>query len=112
VLLALEIEAEQLSLAQICVRERWSVRELERQVRRLTQPAAGPKTKGGKVDLPADHLTYLTDRLHQRLGTSIRITPTRSLPNGKKQRGKLEIDFYSNDDLDRLLDLLGLQDEL
>lgn len=112
VLLALEIEAEQLSVAQICVRERWSVRELERQVRRLTQPAAGPKTKGGKVDLPADHLTYLTDRLHQRLGTSIRITPTRSLPNGKKQRGKLEIDFYSNDDLDRLLDLLGLQDEL
>jgi len=112
VLLALEIEEEQLILANACVRERWSVRELERQVRRRLTPKPKTKAGGGKTDIPSDHLQYLIDRLHRRLGTSVRIQPTRSLPNGKKQRGKVEIDFYSNDDLDRLLEMLGLSGEL
>ncbi len=112
VLLALEIEEEQLILANACVRERWSVRELERQVRQRLEPKTKSKPAGGKTDIPSDHLQYLIDRLHRRLGTSVRIQATRSLPNGKKQRGKVEIDFYSNDDLDRLLELLGVSEEL
>jgi len=79
---------------------------------RLNPPRKPAASDGGKSDIPPDHLQYLIDRLHQRLGTSVRISPTRSLANGKKQRGKLEIDFYSNDDLDRLLDLFGLAEEL
>jgi ParB family chromosome partitioning protein len=113
VLLALEIEEEQALLAAQCERERWSVRELERQVKnRLSTPKSPKSSSKAKLDIPADHLQYLTDRLHQRLGTSVRISPTRTLPNGKKQRGKVEIDFYSNDDLDRVLDLLGLTGDL
>ncbi len=113
VLLGLEIQEEQALLAAQCDRERWSVRELERQVKiRLQTPKPSKTGSKAKVDIPADHLQYLTDRLHQRLGTSVRISPTRTLPNGKKQRGKVEIDFYSNDDLDRVLDLLGLMGDL
>lgn len=113
VLLGLEIPEEQTLLAAQCERERWSVRELERQVkRRLETPKSSRPASKSKLDIPADHLQYLTDRLHQRLGTSVRISPTRTLPNGKKQRGKVEIDFYSNDDLDRVLDLLGLTGDL
>ncbi|MCC5844789.1 MAG: ParB/RepB/Spo0J family partition protein [Verrucomicrobia bacterium] len=113
VLLALEIPEEQTLLAAQCERERWSVRELERQVKtRLAAPKQPKPGAKAKLDIPADHLQYLTDRLHQRLGTSVRISPTRTLPNGKKQRGKVEIDFYSNDDLDRVLDLLGLTGDL
>ncbi|MCC5848135.1 MAG: ParB/RepB/Spo0J family partition protein [Verrucomicrobia bacterium] len=113
VLLSLEIEDEQIILANACLRERWSVRELERQVKaRLNPPRKPTVPEGGKADIPPDHLQYLIDRLHQRLGTSVRISPTRSLANGKKQRGKLEIDFYSNDDLDRLLELFGLAEEI
>lgn len=112
VLLALDIPEEQRLMADQCERERWSVRELERQIKkRLAVPKTKSATKA-RLDIPADHLQYLTDRLHQRLGTSVRISPTRTLPNGKKQRGKVEIDFYSNDDLDRVLDLLGLSGDL
>lgn len=113
VLLTLTIQDEQALLAAQCERERWSVRELERRVKtRLAAPKSPKPAPRAKTDLPADHLQYLTDRLHQRLGTSVRISPTRTLPNGKKQRGKVEIDFYSNDDLDRVLELLGLTEDL
>lgn len=113
VLLALDIQEEQALLATQCERERWSVRELERQVKlRIEAPKKPKGSAKAKLDIPADHVQYLTDRLHQRLGTSVRISPTRTLPNGKKQRGKVEIDFYSNDDLDRVLEILGLTEDL
>jgi len=111
-LLALEIEAEQEQLARTAVKERWSVREIERQVKKRLKPAKPGPANTAKSDIPADHVQYLTDKLHQRFGTSVRLVPTQSLANGKKTRGKLEIDFYSNDDLDRVLEILGLTDQL
>lgn len=110
VLLSFEMAEEQELLAKRSVKENWSVRELERQTKALLQPANPRKESSTKTDIPPDHVQFLTDKLHQKFGTSVRLTPTKSLPNGKKQRGKLEIDFYSNDDLDRVLDLLGLSD--
>ncbi len=111
-LLALDLQAEQDLLAKQAVRERWSVRELERQVKRRLTPAATSTPPAGKTDIPPDHLQFLTDQLHQRLGTSVRLHPTRTLGNGKKLRGRLEIDYYSNDDLDRLLDILGISESI
>lgn len=111
-LMALDIEEEQLHLAREALRERWSVRETERQVKRRLHPPAPTPPRGGKADIPADHIQFLTDKLHQRFGTGIRLVPTESLANGKKKRGRLEIDFYSNDDLDRLLELLGVAEDL
>lgn len=112
VLLGLDIREEQDLLAAQTVRENWSVRETERQIKRRLAP---PKKSAGSVsknDIPPDHVQFLTDKLHQKFGTSIRLIPTRTLANGKKERGKLEIDFYSNDDLDRVLDVLGLTEPL
>ncbi|MGA0334060.1 MAG: ParB/RepB/Spo0J family partition protein [Kiritimatiellia bacterium] len=111
VLLGLELREEQELLARQSVKENWSVREIERQVKaRLSPPK--PKTGSTRNDIPPDHVQFLTDKLHQKFGTSVRLIPSKSLPNGKKQRGRLEIDIYSNDDLDRVLDLLGLSDSL
>lgn len=111
VLLGVDIGDEQEQLARACVKERWSVRELERRVkRRLSPPKSSPASS--RTDIPADHAQFLTDKLHQRFGTSVRLVPTRSLANGKKKRGRLEIDFYSNDDLDRVLEILGLTGDL
>jgi len=111
-LMGLEIGKEQESLARTAVKERWSVRETERRVKKLLNPPSPASSSPPKSDIPADHVQFLTDKLHQRFGTSVRLVPTRSLANGKKQRGRLEIDFYSNDDLDRVLDILGLTGDL
>ncbi len=111
-LLGLELEAEQELVARTAVKERWSVRETERQVKKRLKPAKPGPVPTAKTDIPADHVQFLTDKLHQRFGTSVRLIPTQSLANGKKTRGKLEIDFYSNDDLDRVLEILGLSGDL
>ena len=109
VLLGVEIGEEQRQLAQRSVREGLSVRALEKLVEKAKR---GPRkiVRATQDDIPASHVTYLTDLLHHHLGTGVRISPSRTLPNGKKSKGTVEIDYYSNDDLNRILQLLGLED--
>lgn len=109
-LLGLEIPKEQEILAERCVQESLSVRTIERIVHRLKIPAKKPRA--AKTDVPEAHLKYLLDHMHQKLGTQVRIAPSRTLANGKKAKGRIEIDFYSSDDLDRILVILGLEGQL
>lgn len=108
-LLGLEIEKEQTLVARRAVQEGLSVRNLEKLIQRLK--AAPRKPRAAKPDLPAAHVSYLSDQLHGHFGTSVRITPCRTYANGKKGKGSIEIDFFSNDDLDRVLALLGLSSD-
>ena len=110
VLLGLEIPKEQELLAERCVKEALSVRTLEHIVQKLKLPPKKPRAS--RADIPETHVKYLLDALHQRLGTNVRIEPSRTLANGKKAKGRIEIDFYSSDDLDRILVILGLEGNL
>jgi ParB family transcriptional regulator, chromosome partitioning protein len=109
-ILGLEIPKEQELLAIRAVEEGMSVRTVERIVYRLTKGAKKPRAE--KSDIPESHLKHLSDKMHQHFGTSVRISPCKTLANGKKVKGTVEIDYYSNDDLDRLLVILGLADSL
>jgi len=109
VLLGMPIEAEQSKLAERVVKDGISVRELERIVefaRRIPR-----KRRESKDDIPVIHLKDLTDRLHQHLGTSVHVQGCRTLANGRKVKGSIQIDFYSNEDLDRILAILGISAE-
>ncbi|MDZ8119552.1 ParB/RepB/Spo0J family partition protein [Pontiella agarivorans] len=110
VLLSLETEKDQAILARKAIKDGLSVRALEKLVKKLTMPPKKPRAE--KSDLPADYLQTLTDELHQYLGTSIRISPSKTLANGKKVRGSLEIDYHDNDELDRLLTVIGYASDL
>jgi ParB family chromosome partitioning protein len=109
-ILGLEIPKEQELLATRAVEEGMSVRTVERIVYRLTKGAKKPRAEKNAV--PESHLRYLSDKMHQHFGTSVRISPCKTLANGKKVKGTVEIDYYSSDDLDRLLVILGLADSL
>ena len=109
-LLGIANAREQELLAERSVAEGLSVRAVEGLVRRLARPKAKPRAQ--KTDIPPEHLAHLHEQLLQKLGTAVRITPTRTLPGGKKSRGRIEIDFYSADELDRILVILGLAGEL
>ena len=109
-ILGLEIPREQELLAIRAVEEGMSVRTVERIVHRLTKGAKKPRAE--KSDIPEVHLKHLSDKMHQHFGTSVRISPCKTLANGKKVKGTVAIDYYSNDDLDRLLVILGLADSL
>ncbi|MCS6771650.1 MAG: ParB/RepB/Spo0J family partition protein [Kiritimatiellae bacterium] len=109
-LLGLEQPRDQEALAQKCVEGDWSVRQLERAVNRLKRGVRRARSRSS--DIPESHLQYVTDQLHQKLGTAVRLTPCRTFANGRKAKGTIEIDFYSPDDLDRILVVLGIAGEL
>lgn len=111
VLLAVSDAREQERLANEAVAGSLSVRELERRIRAQARGGTRKKTVT-KADLPEAHLRHLSEQLHQKLGTAVRIEPTRTLPNGRKTKGRLEIDFHSADELDRILVILGVAGDL
>ena len=84
-----------------------TVRTLERRVQaRLAAPARKPAAP--RSDIPPDYLRMLLDKLAARFATSVRLEPSVTYANGRHGRGKIEIGFFDNDDLTRVLELLGV----
>lgn len=96
---------EQRHLAERASKENWTVRGLEKAIEKARRAPRKPRSV--RRDLPSDHLSYISDKLHQRFGTSVKINPSKTYANGRKGKGSIEIDFYSNEELDRILELLG-----
>jgi ParB family chromosome partitioning protein len=94
-LLALEHPDAIIRLARRAASDGWSVREVESRVRVDGRPSrrreARPLTPEGR---------RVEEALRRRLGTDVRIHP------GRKGRGVLAINYYSNDDLARLLETI------
>ncbi len=90
-ILALENELDMVRLAEQIVNDSLSVREVEQVTSRTKKRRLVPKKK-----IPA--LTEIENYLKRLLGTSVKINP------GLKQ-GKIEIEFYGDEDLERLLEL-------
>jgi ParB family chromosome partitioning protein len=110
VLLGLEIGEEQNLVARRIVEQGLSVRDAERLIRKLKQTPRKPRT--ARTDIPASHLNDLSERLHAHFGTAVRVIPCKTYANGKKAKGAIEIDYYSGEDLDRILDILGITEDM
>lgn len=106
VLLSLNDETEQTLLARKCVLSGQSVRALERAIAKRDEDKAAESSR--KSDIPESHARFLLDRLHSFFGAPVRLRPSVTFANGRKARGSIEIDFIDNDDLTRILDLLGI----
>ena len=110
VLLGLTDPTEQTVLGRKCVTEEMTVRSLEKLIQRRKDAVDGTQErKRGTPDIPESYVRDLTDRMHQHFGTAVRLTPGIMHANGRHTKGILEIDFYDNDDLDRLLNILGIK---
>ncbi len=103
--MGLESEADQLELARRVIEQELSVRRLEAMVRdwkkpeqpSLEQPAAGKEAPAGQ-----EYVADLEQKLRRRLGTQVRI---KDRGQGK---GRIEIEFYSFEDFERLMELLEI----
>ena len=97
-ILGLPSPAEQLALARKAAKDGLSVRQVE-------QIVASRETARKKPARPAPakdpNITGVEDDLRRRLGTKVFLKP-----QGDGKRGRIEIEYYSNDDLDRLISLL------
>lgn len=96
-LLGAETPAQQLGAWRTVMAKGLSVRQTEALIRRFKKGLKPSKTAMKTAD--AIHLANLAEELSRRFGTRVSI-----LRRGKK--GKVEIDFFNNDDLNRLLELL------
>lgn len=97
-LLAVEDPEEQYALAQRIFDEKLSVREVEKLVKDIKKPEK-PKKKEDET-LKAIY-SDIGEKLKQRLSTKVTVS---AKGNGA---GKIEIEFYNHDDLDRLLEMIG-----
>ena len=100
-LLAVEDSDRQLELAQKAVMEHLSVREVEKLVKNTTAEKKPPKQPDRNPVLDAIYRDIAED-MSGILGTRVGIQPNK----GKKQdTGKIEIEYYSQDELNRILEL-------
>ncbi len=98
-LLALEDPADILEAREQILQKKLSVRDTESLVKKIKSfGKMPPKEKRAEVD---PHMTYLAEELQRSLGTQVKILQ-------QKKGGKIEISYFSNDDLDRLLQLFGV----
>lgn len=97
-LLAIEDPEEQYSVAQKVFDEKMSVRDVEKLVKNLHKPEKAQKKEENK----SLEIIYqkIEDRLKGTLGRKVSISPKQ---NGS---GKIEIEFYDHEDLDRLLEYM------
>lgn len=97
-ILRVDDPAAQLVLWQRIMREKITVRELEG----ITQPTAKPKKKKAKTKDSRQKDPYLEEmenKLRVFLGTRVTIKPK------TKQTGEIIIDYFSNEDLERIIEL-------
>lgn len=92
-------ESAQLALGQRAIDEGWSVRQLEAAVQRLQEEK--PKKRTEKDP----NIVALEQRLAEQLSAKVAIR------HGARGRGKLEIRYSDLDELQRILDVLGVQND-
>ena len=101
VLLGLKAQEEQVAVAETILRRSGTVRDAERLVAKQLGHRARRKRSGVSATVPSAALDDLQTRLQQHLGTRV------TLHHGEK-RGRIEIEYYGNEDLQRVLNALGL----
>lgn len=107
VLLGVEITQEQVLLAERVAREQLSVRRLEQVVqRRRRKPVSRPSAQ----DIPEEHLRQIEEKLQKLLRAPVQIRSSRTYADGRHRSGRIVIEFFSADELDGILQLLGLDE--
>ncbi len=100
-LLGLKNKTEQYSVATKIVNKGLSVRETEKLVKNLTSP----KKEKTNVEDKQDEVTKLIykdyeEKLKQAVGTKV------SIKNQQDGKGKIEIDYYSQDEFERIMEVI------
>jgi ParB family transcriptional regulator, chromosome partitioning protein len=99
-LLGIENQEVQVRVAESVIRDGLNVRVTERLIRSLTT-AKRPRTPKAIAAENGAQLKALEDALQQKLGTRVKIV-------SKGKQGRIEIEYFTPEDLDRLLQQLGV----
>lgn len=102
-LLAVEDEKFRQELADEIIKNNLNVRQAEEMAKKINKPKRKPPSQKIPEAYTAE-INRLQDKLSSDFGTKVKIL------HGEK-RGKIEIEYYGNDDLDRILSLISKNPE-
>jgi len=100
VLLTISDKQKQYELAQQVIDEKLSVRELERLIKNLKKEEEKEKIVWSSDDLNP-YYKEIKNQLQNYFGTKVNVS-------NKKNKGKIEIEYYSDEDLQRILDIMNM----
>ncbi len=95
ILASIEDYATQLLLAKKIAKDKLTVRDLEKEVDSIL----GNKKKKKVASLPSEELQDFISEMQRTLGTKVSVI-------GNDRKGRIYIDYYSQDDLDRIYEVL------
>jgi len=102
VVLGLATEKLQQQAAERVIKEGLNVRQTEGLIAKIQERATGPAKPATITPLTKDaHVANLENRIRERLGTKVNLRYAQG-------KGGLEISFYSDDELERILQILGI----
>lgn len=93
-LLAIDDVEKQLEIAEKVVRDKLSVREIEKLVKAMNNPLKKTEIKELKNDFV---YRDIEEQLKQKIGTKVKIS------RKSENEGKLEIEYYSQDELEKIV---------
>ncbi|MEF2243886.1 MULTISPECIES: ParB/RepB/Spo0J family partition protein [unclassified Paenibacillus] len=92
-------EKTQLEIADQAITQEWSVRELEDAIQKLDSKPVDTKEVAVKTKSRDPYIEHVEEALRDRFKTTVKIKQ-------QKDKGKIELQYYSKQDLERLLELL------
>lgn len=99
-LLAVTNQSAQLELAKRAILDGWSVRETEKQVKYYLKPETKPQQMSEKVKVKVTaEMRGLVDDMTRVFATKVRLI-------GNEQKGRISIDYYNNEDLVRIYEVI------
>ena len=108
VILGLKHHSLQNLIAEKVVKQGMTVRETEKEVEREVSAggeSAGKRRKGGSTGASSPEMLAairdVEERLRSHFSTHVHL-------NHKDKKGRIEIEYYGNDDLERVLELMGI----
>ena len=98
-LLGLKSKTQMLAIANRIIKNKLSVRNTEEIISKIN--SSTPKSKSIRKSLKSQQINEFESKLIHKFGTKV------SISSNSKGKGKVVFEFYTNDDLERILDLLN-----
>lgn len=93
----------QFETAEKIIQEELSVRETEKLVKKITENNNKDKKEKREIKFNTNNYKYIENDLKSIFGTKVKLS-------NNKNKGKIEIEYYSDEDLDRLIGIMkGIQ---
>ncbi|GAB4231528.1 MAG: ParB/RepB/Spo0J family partition protein [Chlamydiales bacterium] len=101
VLLSIEHGHLQHTLLNECIHKQWSVRQIEKEAKKCQHKGAMTRT----TKTPDIHIERFSETLQNKLGTKVTM-------KGSPEKGRITIEYFSLEDLDRLSEIFGINSSL